>query len=158
MEKTLWFTLYSDYRAGMNVYVYNRSSEDSENSEEENAPEDALDITFKLPKKNYRIFLINEYPSYNNEPIWYKDLPSKDECEKVYKKLFSQIHDCMPFKVTGYNSSYKEEGFYPKISEDIKLMSEIDIGTDIYGDGIYFLCVLDNEGNEIFTKLLSPLF
>lgn len=161
MEKQLWFYVYADYRTGMNIDVYNRSSEDNENNEdldEENAPEDALDITFKLPAHGYRIYLINEYPSYSDKPIWYKDLPTIDDCEKVYKKLFSQIHHCMPFEVTGYNSAYKEEGFYPEIPEDIKLMSEIGIRTDICEDGVYFVCVLDHEGNEIFTKMLTPLF
>ena len=157
MEKKLWFHVYSDYRTGMNVCVYNRSSEDNEDSDEENAPEDAFDITFELPKQDYRIYLVNEYPSYDQKPVWYKDLQSEDECQKVYEKLFSQIHGCMPFEVTGYNSAYKEEGFYPEILEDIKLMSEIGI-PDICEDGVYFICVLDNEGNEIFTKLLTPLF
>ena len=157
MEKQLWFHIYADYRTGMNIDVYNRSykDEDNEDSDEENAPEDALDITFKLPTQDYRIYLLNEYPSYSDIPIWYKDLPSKDKCEKVYKKLFSQIHDCMPFEITGYNSAYKEEGFYSEIPEDIKLMSEIDIGYNICEEGVYFVCVLDHEGNEIFTKILS---
>jgi hypothetical protein len=158
MEKQLWFHVYSDYRTGMKICVYNRSlTKDSEDSDEDNIPEDVLDITFKLPKQGYRIYLINEYPSYEPEPIWYKDLPSKDDCEKVYKKLFYQIHNCIPFEVTGYNSAYKEEGFYPEITEDIKLMHEIGI-PEICEDGVYFISVLDNEGNEIFTKLLTPLF
>ena len=154
MEKQLWFHIYSDYRTGMNVCVYNRSAEDSEDSDEENAPEDALEITFILPKQGRRMYLMNEYPTYNTEPIWSKDLSEDDDHEKIYKKIFSQIHSCLPFEVTGYNSAYKEEGNYPEISEEIKLFKEIEI-PDLEEEGIYFICVLDTEGNEIFTTLLT---
>lgn len=154
MEKQLWFHIYSDYRTGMNICVYNRSPEDSEDSDEENAPDDALEILFELPEEGYRMYLMNEYPSYNTEPIWSKDLSEDDDYEKIYKKIFSQIHGCLPFEVTGYNSAYKEEGYYPEISEEIKLFKEINI-PDLEEEGVYFICVLDTEGNEIFTKMLS---
>lgn len=34
--------------------------------------------------------------------------------------MYSQIYNFLPFEVTGYNSAYKEEGYNPEISEDIK--------------------------------------
>jgi hypothetical protein len=140
-QKQLWFHIYSDYRTGATIDVYT-----------DDAPDDALEITFALPKQGRRLYLMNEYPTYNTEPIWSKDLSEDDDHEKIYKKIFSQIHGCLPFEVTGYNSAYKEEGHYPEIPEEIKLFKEIDI-PDIDEDGVYFVCVMDTEGNEIFTGM-----
>ena len=157
MEKQLWFHVYSDYRTGMNVcvYVYNRSAEDTE--DEENEPDDALEILFKLPEQGHRMYLKNEYTCYNTEPIWSKDLSEDDDYEKIYKKIFSQIHGCLPFEVTGYNSSYKEEGKYPEISKDILNLETVEIPS-LDEEGFYFLCVLDYKGNELFTDILTPCF
>ena len=152
MQKQLWFHVYWDYRTGTTVDVYIKSPEDTD--DEYAAPDDALKITFTLPKQGRRMYLMNEYPSYNTEPIWSKDLSEDDDYEKIYNKIFSQIHGCLPFEVAGYNSAYKEEGHYLEIPEEIKLFKEIDI-PDIEEDGVYFACVLDTEGNEIFTGTLS---
>lgn len=158
MEKKLWFNIYSDYRSGTKIDVYIKPPEDID--DEYNAPEESIEITFILPEKDYRIYLVNEFPSYDTKPIWFMDLNKNEDYEKFYKKMFSQIHDCMPFEVSGYNSAYKEEGTYPEIPKDIKIMEEIEICKDIKEnkDHVYFLCVLDCDGNELFTKLLTPIF
>lgn len=154
MEKTLYFNIYSDYRSGTNICVYDHVYD-------EDIPDDAFEITFLLPEKGNRLYIINEYPSYDTEPIWHVDLEN-DDCKKVYNKIFSQIYDCMPFEITGYNSVYKDEGDYPEVSEEIRLME--DIGKDItdkikenIDEYVYFLCILNNKGEEVFTKELSPI-
>jgi hypothetical protein len=153
MEKTLYFHNYSDYRSGMNIVLYDPEHE-------EDIPEEAFEINFSLPKQGFRLYIINEYPNYDTKPIWYIDL--KSECEKIYKKMFSQIYGCMPFEMSESNSAYKEEGEYPEISEEIRLMT--DIGKDITDkikenmeEHVYFLCILNANGDEIITKILSPI-
>lgn len=148
MSKRLWFNIYSDYRSGSTVEVYKNI---------DNPPKEAIEITFKLPTKGNRMYLINEYPNYDTTPMWYKDLSKDDDYEKIYKKLFSQIHGCLPFEVTGYNSSYKEEGKYPEISKDFLKMETVEIPS-LNEEGLYFLCVLDYKGNELFTEILTPCF
>ena len=156
--KKLWFHIYSDYRYGENIYIYDKPYvETEEESHEDNAPEEAFEVAFTLPKKGYRIYLINEYPNYNSEPLWFKDLDKNDDYEKIYKKMFSQIHGCMPFVSTGYNVAYKEEGYYPEISNEIISFEDIEIINTIKKniEDIYFICVLNNKGDQIFTKMLT---
>jgi len=116
-----------------------------------------------LPEKDYRLYIINEHPSYVTEPICFIDLKNNSECEKIYRKMFSQVYDCMPFEIDDYNNAYKEEGEYPEISEEIKSMDYIrkDITDEIkknIDEHVYFLCVLNNKGEEVFVKMLSPIF
>ena len=68
----------------------------------------------------------------------------------------------MPFKVTGYNSAYKEKGEYPDIPNEIKDIPNVlnkkelkRIENDI--DGYYFFFVIDSDGNEVSTNLLIPI-
>ena len=68
----------------------------------------------------------------------------------------------MPFKVTGYNSAYKEEGEYPNIPKEIKDIPNVlekkelkYIENDI--DGYYFFFVINSDGNEVSTNLLIPI-
>ncbi len=149
---TLWFHIQSDYRSGPKIYTFNKTPEDEY--------EDAYPITFEMPKEGYRMYIVNDFPEY--EVIWYKDLNDNDDFNEIYLKIFSQIHNCMPFKVTDHNSAGKEEGEYPDISEKIKNLPNIaeDIVEKIKEDfqGYYFFCVIDNEGTDIFTELLQPIY
>ncbi len=156
MEKTLHFHIYSSSYSGSNILVYDPEYE-------EDIPEEAFEINFLLPEKGHSLYIINEYPSYDTEPIWSLDFKKYIDCEKIYQKMFSQIYDCMPFEITDYNSAYKEEGEYSEISDEVRKMEEI--GKDItdkikenIDEYVYFLCILNDKGEEVFTKLLSPIF
>ena len=68
----------------------------------------------------------------------------------------------MPFKVTGINMAYKEEGGYPNVPNEIKDIPNVlekkelkYIENDI--DGYYFFFVIDSDGNEVSTNLLIPI-
>lgn len=164
--KSFWFYISNDYRSGrdietfMNPPKYEKQYDEDDEDDNNYTPEEACEIEFVLPKEGTRLYIVNEFPK--NEPIWYKDI-NDDDIESLYLKIFSQIHDCMPFKVTGYNSAYKELGHYPDIPDDIKnlpkiidkkLIKKISKCED---DGYYFLFVADSEGNEIMTHLLNPI-
>ena len=158
--KSFWFYYSNDYRSGRSIYTYTNSPKDGD--DENNTPEEACEIQFALPKERQRLYIVNEFPY--NKPIWHKDIDiDDDDTERLYLKIFSQIHDCMPFEVSGWDGAYVEEGNYPDVSNDIKNMPDIidkDIIkkiTECEDKGYYFLFVVDSDGNEIITKLLNPI-
>jgi hypothetical protein len=176
MKKTLWIHInHNNYRTGTTIDTYvlppSNSSEDNENKSNldgsehddnssddetpESAPEEATPFTFECPPyDNYRLYICCDYPKYDN--LFYVDCDTLKSCKNLYLKIFSQIHDCLPFEITGWTSAYKEEGYYPEVSEEIKLLPEINLDKleryDMYD---YFVIALDNLGNEYFTKLLK---
>ena len=161
--KSFWFYYSNDYRSGRSIYTYTNSPEYGEQQDEydeNNTPEEACEIKFALPEERQRLYIVNEFPYY--KPIWHKDIDD-DNNEHLYLKIFSQIHDCMPFEISGYNSAYIEEGNYPDVSNNIKKMHDIidkDLIkkiTECEDKGYYFLFVVDSDGNEIITKLLNPI-
>jgi hypothetical protein len=174
--KSFWFHISNDYRSGRSIYTYtkppkyeneNIEIEDNEyeydTPEEDNeydTPEEASEIKFNLPKKGKRIFIVIDFPEY--KPIWYKDIYDDENTELLYLKIFSQIHDFLPFIVTGQNCAYKEEGYYPDVPIDIKnlpniidkkLIKRISECEDEY----YFIFIVDSDGDEIRTDLLNPI-
>jgi hypothetical protein len=159
--KSFSFYISNDYRSGRSIYAYiNLQNDEDDGDDENNIPEEACEIKFALPKKRQRLYIVNEFPYY--KPIWYKDIDDADT-KQLYLKIFSQIHDCMPFEVSGYDNAYVEEGNYPDIFNDIKNMHDIidkDLIkqiTECEDKGYYFLFVVDSDGNEIITKLLNPI-
>ena len=126
--KSFSFYISNDYRSGRSIYAYINSQKYGEKQDgddgddENNIPEEACEIKFALPKERQRLYIVNEFPYY--KPIWYKDIDDANT-EQLYLKIFSQIHDCMPFEVSGCDSAYVEEGNYPDVSNDIKNMHDI---------------------------------
>lgn len=57
---------------------------------------------------------------------------------------------------TGYNISYKEDGFYPEVTDDIKNIPDIDIINKINDENtfynMYFAFAIDRNGDEILQK------
>lgn len=162
----LWFHITDDYRQGRNIYTYlkpprNECEEpvlDSESDDEEDtAPEEACEIAFELPTETeYRFYIVNEFPEY--KVVAHEDFDDDEKCDRYYLKIFSQIHNCLPFVVTGWTSSYKDEGHYPDVPDDIRQMPDIPLPDTILDMGsseVYFAVVLDCDGNEVFTKLLN---
>ena len=107
--KSFSFYISNDYRSGRSIYAYINSQKYGEKQDgddgddgddENNIPEEACEIKFALPKERQRLYIVNEFPYY--KPIWYKDIDDANT-EQLYLKIFSQIHDCMPFEVSGYN-------------------------------------------------------
>jgi hypothetical protein len=165
LEKSFWFYIIDDYRIGRKIYTYTHppkyeNEEEEQSEEEDNAPEEACEIKFFLPKEGKRIYIVNEFPKY--ETIWHKDI-NNENTETLYLKIFSQIHDCMPFEVSGYNCAYKEEGHYPDISDEIKILPNIISKklvkkiTHCEDNGYYFLFIVDSNGIDFDTYLLYPV-
>ena len=168
-EKSFWFHISNDYRSGRSIYTYtnppkyeeeNIEINDDEEENEYDTPEEASEIKFNLPKEGKRLFIVIDFPEY--KPIWYKDIYDDENTELLYLKIFSQIHDFLPFKVTGQNCAYKEEGYYPDVPNHIKnlpniidkkLIKKISECEDEY----YFIFIVDSDGDEIMTHLLNPI-
>lgn len=159
MSKIFWFHIdMNDYRSGTHIYTFEKPPLKDDNSSDEDddrAPEEAIPYFFNIPEK-YRIYIVSEFPDY--KIIDYINCDKIEECKKIYLKMFSQLYNCLPFEVTDYNYSYKDTGYYPEISEDIKNIRNMDIIDKINyenkGDNVYFVFAIDNKGKEIFTKML----
>lgn len=156
-EVSYWFYISDDYRSGRDIHVYEK--EISNDSDSDNTPEEAVKYTFEVPIKNARMYIVNEFPTY--EIIWRMDLNEDANFETMYQKVYSQIYKCMPFQFTGYNSAYKETGYYPEITEEIRNMPPIatrfisGISENIRNEGfIYFVSIVNDDGELVFTKLL----
>lgn len=160
MEKKFQFQIYSDYRSGPQIIHCDPDTTDYNPYEEDDEQDCFFQITFELPENGNRIYLINEFPSYDTTPMWMHDLGNASG-QKIYEKMFSQIYDTMPFQVSDYTCSYKEIGNYPDITKEIAEMEDIEreitnyIKDDI--EGIYFLCVINKDGKLLSTWMLSPI-
>ena len=72
-------------------------------------------------------------------------------------KIYSQINDHLPFKVTGYEKSYHATGFYPEIPEEIENMEKIDFEPSNDGyDEEYYFAVIVNSKEIVDTQMLQP--
>ena len=149
---TLYFYIdNNNYRSGYNIYTFTEQSDDN--------LDELFEITFEIPNCGYRLYLVNEFPDY--KPIWYKDF-TDENINNIYLKTFTQIHDCMPFVVSGWTPSYVEEGEYPEVTEEIENMEDVlplEIVNEIEenDEGNYFIIFIDNNGDELSTQLLRPI-
>ncbi len=159
-EKSFWFNVTSDYRSGVNVYAYTKPPKEYDYEADERTPDEANEITFILPHKGYRLYVVNECPDY--ESVWHMDIDDDTDYEKIYLKIFSQIHGCLPFKVTGLSVSGKDEGDYPDIPTEIEEMTNVIDKTLVdkieKNGGYYFVFIVDSDGNELLTEMLFPIF
>ena len=163
MSKEFWIHIdMNDYRSGTNIYTYSKpprkeeEGDDYDEDEDEYAPNEAAPYTFQIPE-HYRVYIVADYPDYSIKG--FIDTDEGKECKNLYLKMFSQLHDCLPFEVTGWNSSYKEEGEYPEVPDEIKKMPNVKIIEKMKeenktGDYVYFVFAIDNEGDEVFSEML----
>jgi hypothetical protein len=186
-SKRFWFNLCDDYRTGRSINTYTKPPVDddedtvmydsiavkatkAEEKEEEDidytdddsyTPEEAVEINFSLPTEGTRVYIVNEYPDFT--PVWHVDVPDDADTNRMYLKIFSQIHGCMPFKVTGLTCAYKEEGYCPDVPDDIKQLPNIidqsaaDTIKKLVNNEYYFLFIVDSDGYDFGTHLLNPL-
>lgn len=113
--------------------------------------------SFKLPKKGkIRLYIVRNY-CFVIDTIFFLDINEKDDYNKIYLKMFSQIHKCLPFEITKYDRNNKEEGYYPKELTDMENILDKDILKQmIGGDYEYYFFVVNSKGKEIDTKLFFP--
>ena len=153
-NKIFWFHIGDDYRIGKYITVY-----ENENNSNDLIPEEACPISFDIPLEGYRIYIVNEHPKYKF--IWYKNLEPEEEFDIIYLKIYSQIHNYLPYKITECTISGKELGYYPEVSDNIKILPNIEneFIDEIKNnkEGYYFYFVIDENGNEIYTGLLNPV-
>ena len=152
--KSFWFCISEDYRSGPKIYTYDDCIDDDDII--------IFNRNFELPLEGkIRMYLCND--AYDTEtPVWYRELEKDADHKSIYLKMFSQIHDCIPFKVTGHNCAYKEEGHYPNIPAEIKKMTdglteqELEDINNNYEDR-FFVFTIDSDGTNISADLLVPI-
>jgi hypothetical protein len=193
-SKSFWFNLCDDYRTGRSINTYTKPPVDEDDDGDDNicssiaakatevtvattkaeaedvdytdddsyTPEEAAEINFSLPTEGMRVYIVNEYPDFT--PVWHVDVSDDADTNQMYLKIFSQIHDCMPFQVTGLTSAYKEDGYWPDVPDDIKQLPNIidqsaaDIIKKRVNNEHYFLFIVDSDGYDFGTHLLNPLY
>lgn len=104
---------------------------------------------FKIPEKGkIRLYIVRNY-CFVIDTIFFLDINEKDDYNKIYLKMFSQIHTCLPSETTEYNNI-----------EELKDMENIldkDILKQVNGyDYEYYFFVINSKGKEIDTKLFFP--
>ena len=165
--KEYWFYMTEDSRTGAFIYTYDKPPNDDDeltpdnenvqsNEDDDVTPDDAFNVTFELPKKgDVRLYIVNEFPEHI---FWFKDIKENEYNENIYLKIFSQIHDCLPFKISGYTGNWRQEGEYPKISKEIKELPNIlkkeELKEMERSVGWYFFNVIDSDGENISTNVL----
>ncbi len=135
MNKTLYFTYSNDYRSGRSISV---------DEYEENEESIAIDFTLPDFKMEEKIYLVEFYPRCE---IIYEKMVNLIDLTKWKNKIYSMFHNHLPFITTDYTSSYKEIGYYPPITDEIRQMEDIseiqEIVDNIKGDEIYFMISID---------------
>jgi hypothetical protein len=168
-EKTFWFEITSNCNIGTVVSAFDKEpGEEGYEFREDHliedetfvTPEEAMEIDCQLPSDGYyKIYIINEYPSYYS--VFNKDISSDLDCEKIYLKIFSQIHDCLPNKnITNINYDNNINIEKVEVTPDIEEMENIiydnellkTIGDEI--EGFYILFIVDSLGNPKLCKVI----
>ena len=151
MEQLYTFWYASDYRSGSSIHYEKVETDWYEKLTSQGWEENDLRFEAKLkhPKTGYKVLLGCEFDCYSFLKEW--EFTSKENAEKHINKAFSQFHESLPFVVTGYNSAFKEDGYYPDVPQDIKDMDTIELNIPAYTDNIYFLVLIDKD------KVISTL-
>jgi len=140
-HKSYYFEIVDCRYSGRSVYCNEKEESDA-----------AFEVELELPEKGVNFYIVNEFSGWDIEKkIWFED---EKKAEQSMLKLYSQINNCLPFKVTGMSSSYKEDGYYPKVSDEIQKMDNIDF-KPVNGEEYYFCVTVDKNGvND--TLLVQP--
>ena len=110
-------------------------------------------IEFALPPADkIRLFSVA-----GDKILFYLDLDEDDykNVKNISRKIYSQVHGCMPFKVTGMSCAYKDEGYYPDIPQEILDMPDID---DVKSLSHNYLIAIDSGGDDVYSLIITPLF
>ena len=169
-DKKFWFEIHSNCNIGTIISTYDTepgeegyqfATDHLIEDEKFVTPEEGMEIDCRLPSDgNYRIYIVNEYPSFY--PVFDKDISSDSDCEKIYLKIFSQINDCLPIKdkininCDKKNINIQKVEVTPEIEEmdniidDNELLKTIEEETE----GYYFLFIVDSLGNPKLSKVI----
>lgn len=154
---TLLIQMTSDYRSGIHIHCIEDKNYDPDDESDDGDLTEYNEYKFVLPiNYEYCVYVVNEFPNYT--VIYEKDCDTEEEFIKIKNKIFSQVHGSMPFVVTGMTCAYKDEGYFPDVPDDIKMLPEIEELNHLENDGYYFIIILDQDGNQICVEPLIPIF
>lgn len=105
--------------------------------------DERFEVTLQHPTAGYKVYWACEFPNYSVDMEW--SFPTEADARNHMLKIYSQINDRLPFVVTGHNSAYKEQGHYPKISEELKNMDAINLPFEMNSEYYYFMILVDTE-------------
>lgn len=189
----LWVARYSDYRTGTKIEVYDMQdlkdmyealTSDSESDSAELQHSDK-EINQEMTEDDYIGEIIGEnlydiveidakreiYSIYvcmgngyeDGEIIYIANMDDKELAKKALKHIFSDIHECKPFEVTGVTSGYKEKGYYPdplpSMKIDGKPLLEESIIKRIREDDHYYCVAVILKNDWVIDHIqIRPLF
>ena len=141
-KKTYYFEIVDCRYSGRSVHWSEKEESDA-----------AFSVELELPEKGVHFYIINEFSGWDIEQkIWFENYK---DAKRAMMKLYSQINNCLPFKVTGMSSSYKEDGYYPDIPEEIQKMNKIDF-EPLNDEEYYFVVIVDKEDGIVDDLLIQP--
>ena len=122
--------------------------------EDEKLNENYHPLTIKSNKSTgYEVLFVTGLNSNKIlQQTWFKDYKS---AKNQTIKLFSQVNNCLPFKVTGQGEFSMTEGHYPSVSEAIKNMKQIDL--TLPTEVPTFSIIYEIEGDRLYKRLIYPI-
>ena len=173
-RKNFWFYISSgDYRSGKRIYIRILNHQKINIIYKKNLMKNQmknqmkkiiyqkkhLALIFLYLKKDI-VFIV--YTDYDEcKYMWHTDFYSYKDGELLYLKIFSQIHDSMPFKITEHDLAGREKGHYSDIPDDIKSINNVIDPTlaekinDEEDCNNFFIFICDKDGNNTRAKTLN---
>lgn len=145
------FQFMQDYRSGPG-YAFQKIGGDTGDAGDD--VEDGTWDTFTVipaPVGKFRVYLLwFDEGTYDFPCDHIVDTDTTEEAGDIMQQIHSHINECGPFRVTGYNSAYKEEGDY---GDPIPVLSDavLSLRTDGYSSPTVALVV--DENNDIVSHL-----
>lgn len=157
---SILFDVGCDYTRGIFInYKRFRTAESKRNSDpdptdsdseisDEDKYEEYTKVLFTLPTTNFAVYVIDFFPKSN--VVYSKECNTKEECKKIYSKIFSQLHGSMPLTLSNKVTL---------IDDEIKDMPNILIADTIAdSNGCYFIVALDTKGRVLLKTPLRPIW
>jgi len=151
MAETFYYEIVSDYRSGTKFFISKQTEDELEN----NMDNDNLYINLNIPNKKYISYIIGDGIGYNYI-ILNNEFEKIEDSKKFIIEFYSLINNMGPFKITRYDSSYKDESLYTK-SENFthNCIIEFDIES-IYDTEKIFGVVINQKGKVEYKLMITP--
>lgn len=151
-KKSYVFHVSEDYREGTSVILLKKEKCDIDNEYIDELIDDGIHIELSLPPKDkFRLYFID---LEEEQIIWKKDIDKNEDYVKLYLKIYSQEHGHMPFVETNITESYKQNGYYPEISEEILDLPNIQFENNSSTSIVF---IINSDGKDKFIGLVDPI-
>ena len=154
MPHTFYFHIHDDYRSGPHCRIVSENDLDPE--------DDTM----------WDVFMIDELPRVHDCGVYLLTQDAKEyefhcnlitetddynRAKEITEQLYSKINGCTPFKATGWNSAYKEQGSY---GDAIEITDPNVSGLsleNVSSDGPILALVIWHDGELMSHLCISPM-